>query len=219
MRTKVLLGLAVALMLVVSVATIGSNMGFKISIPLTAPTVTNSGSNWIALPFYNSYTDAASVFADVPGCSQVSRYLPASDSFEDYLGFDLPGVSVNFAIAATDGYAYLVKVSADTNWITVGSHNPSLKLDLYAPTGSTSGSNFVAVPYHSTASDAAALFSQVPTCSQVSRYLSSTDGYEDYLGFELPGVSANFSLTPGVPVLVKVNSDQTGASGWLPAHY
>jgi len=36
MRTKVLLGLAVALMLVVGVATIGSNMGFKISIPLTA---------------------------------------------------------------------------------------------------------------------------------------------------------------------------------------
>ena len=34
MRTKVLLGLAVAVMLVVSVATIGSNMGFKISIPL-----------------------------------------------------------------------------------------------------------------------------------------------------------------------------------------
>ena len=37
MRTKVLLAVAVALMLIVSVATIGSNMGFKISIfPLAA---------------------------------------------------------------------------------------------------------------------------------------------------------------------------------------
>lgn len=219
MRTKVLLVVAALLMAIVSTVAIGSNMGFKISIPLTAPSGVHSGSNWIALPFYSSYTDANSVFVDVPGCTQISRYVPGSDGFEDYLGFDDPPLSVNFAIGSSDGFAYLVKVSSDTVWVVVGSHNPTLGLNLSAPSGSHSGTNWVAVPYHSTASDAATLFSQVPDCTQVSRYMASSDSFEDYLGFDDPPLSTNFALTPGTPYLVKVSTDHTGGSAWTPAHY
>ena len=81
MRTKVLLTVAVVLMLVVSVATIGSNMGFKISIPLTA-----GYTNCVSLPYYNSYTDAASIFADVPNCYSVSRFDNSTQAFVDNYG-------------------------------------------------------------------------------------------------------------------------------------
>jgi hypothetical protein len=63
MRTRVLLAITALLMAIVSTVAIGSNMGFKISIPLTA-----GYNNYVSLPYYNSYTDAASIFNDVPNC-------------------------------------------------------------------------------------------------------------------------------------------------------
>ena len=112
MRTKVLLGLAVALMLVVSVATIGSNMGFKISIPLL-----NDGdsttANWVSLPYYNSYTDAASVKDDIgANFASITRWDNTSHTYKTYTG----GPN-NFAI--TPGEAYNITTldgTGTTSW-------------------------------------------------------------------------------------------------------
>ena len=113
MRTKVLLGLAVALMLVVSVATIGSNMGFKISIPLL-----NDGdsttANWVSLPYYNSYTDAVSVKDDIgANFASITRWDNTSHTYKTYTSsFN------NFTI--TPGEGYLIKTtdgSDTTTWM------------------------------------------------------------------------------------------------------
>jgi hypothetical protein len=196
MRTKVLLGLAVALMLVVGVATIGSNMGFKISIPLAA----GGASNWVSIPYYNSYTDATSIYNDVPGATQVSRWDNPTGSIQTWTGR-----GTNFAV--TPGEAYVIKVSAPTNWIVVGSHNPSLSLSLAAG----GASNWVSVPYHATATDASTLFTQLgANVTQVSRWDNPTGSIQTWTGR-----GTNFALTPGEAVVIKVGS----VTPWTPAHY
>jgi hypothetical protein len=207
MRTKVLLGLAVALMLVVSVATIGSNMGFKISIPLTA-----NVNNLVALPYYNSYTDAASIWADVANVSEVDYLDPATDTWIPYFGFDAPPVSTNFAINATNFYALIVKVSATGNWIVVGSHNPTSGIF----TLGANVNNVVSIPYHATATNAATLWSQVgANVTELDSLDSATDTWVPYFGFEAPPISTNFTLTPGTAYIIKVSA----STPYTPAHY
>ena len=193
MRTKVLLGAAVALMLIVSVATIGSNMGFKISIPLTA-----GWSNFVSLPYYTSYTDAASLFADIPNVSAVSRWNNSTGNWEDWTGS-----GTNFAVIP--GEAYVVRVTTTGNWIVVGSHKPALGLAM------TQGySNFIAVPYHTTATNAQALLAQIPNATAISRWNNATGNWEDWTG-----AGTNFPVTPGEGYVVRVSA----SASWTPAHY
>ncbi len=198
MRTKVLLGAAVALMLVVSVATIGSNMGFKISIPLAA----GGYLNWIALPYYDSYSNAAAIFSDIPSCTQVSRWDNPSGSYQTWNGVK----GTNFTPVA--GEAYLVKVSVAGNWVVVGSHNPGFALSL----SGNGALNWISVPYHTVDTNAAALFSEISSCTQVSRWDNTSGSYQTWNGVK----GTNFTLTPGEGVLVKVSATTVP---WTPAHY
>ena len=195
MRTKVLLATAAALMLIVSLVAIGSNMGFKISIPLTA-----GYSNYVSIPFYNSYTTDNSMFSDITGCTAVSRWNNATGLWQNYLG----GRTSLYNIAA--GEAYVVTVSSTTNWIVVGSHNPSLGVAL------TAGySNYVSVPYHTTKTNDNALFSEIPGCTGVSRWNNATGLWQNYLG----GRTSLFNITPGEGYVITVS----GTTSWTPAHY
>ena len=195
MRTKVLLGCAVVLMLVVSVVTIGSNMGFKISIPLTA-----GYSNYVSLPYYNSYADATAMFNDITGASVVSRWNNATPIWENWTG----ARGTNFAVTA--GEAYVVQVSATTNWIVVGSHNPGL-----AVTMTVNYSNYISVPYHTTATNASTLFTQIPSASVISRWNNATPIWENWTGAR----GTNFALTVGEGYVAQVSATGT----WPPAHY
>jgi hypothetical protein len=207
MRTKVLLGLAVAVMLVVSIATIGSNMGFKISIHLTA-----NVNNVVALPYYNSYTDAASVWADVPNVAELDYLDVATDTWMPYLGFDAPPVSTNFPINAAHFYALIVKVGTTGNWIVVGSHNPTAGIFSLA----ANVNNVVSIPYHTTATDAATLWTQVGANVAELDYLdTASDTWMPYLGFDAPPVSTNFTITPGTAYIIKVGA----TTPFTPAHY
>jgi hypothetical protein len=216
MRTKVLLGLAVALMLVVSVATIGSNMGFKISIPLAAFSAgANDGLNWVALPYYNSYADAAAVFADVPGCAEVDLYDPLTQTVRIYDGgFNLDNFAVSTSGQLIDAQAILVKVVANANWVVVGSHSPSMQMTLSAfSAGTNDGLNWRSIPYHTTAADALTLFSQIPNVAELDLYDPTTQTVRIYDGgFNVD----NFPITPGVGILIKVTAS---SSTWAPAHY
>jgi hypothetical protein len=100
----------------------------------------------------------------------------------------------------------LVKVSTGVNWIVVGSHNPSLAISLTAG----GASNWVSVPYHTTATNAATLFNDIANCTLVGRWNIPTRSYQNWVG-----AGTNFNLTPGEAVLVKVNA---GVS-WTPSHY
>lgn len=193
MRTKVVLALAAGLMLIISTAAIGSNVGFKIAIPLKA-----GWNNYVSLPFYNSYTNAASILADITGATKVSRWDNASNSFQSWTG-----LGTNFSV--TPGEAYIVTVSANTTWVVVGSHNPSLALSM------TAGyNNYVSVPYHTTATNASTLLSQIPNGTKVSRWDNASNSFQSWTG-----LGTNFTLTPGEGVIVTVS----GSAGWTPAHY
>jgi hypothetical protein len=193
MKRNVLLVLAAVAVLTIGSAAIASNMGFKISIPLTA-----GYQNFVSLPYYNSYTNDNSMYSDIPACTSVNRYLNGT-GWQNYTG----GRTSLFNITA--GEAYTVTVSASGNWIVVGSHNPSLALTL------TAGyQNFVSVPYHTTATNDNALYSQITGCTSVNRYLNGT-GWQNYTG----GRTSLFNITAGEGYTVTVS----GTTSWTPAHY
>ena len=195
MKTKLVLVVAAMLVLIVGTAALASNMGFKISIPLTA-----GYSNYVSLPYYNSFTTDNSMYADIPNCTGVSRWDNANGISQNYLG----GRTSLFNI--TPGEAYIVKVSASGNWIVVGSHNPSLGITL------TQGySNYVSVPYHTTASNDNALYGEITGCTGVSRWDNANGISQNYLG----GRTSLFNITPGEGYIIKVSATTT----WTPAHY
>ena len=106
MRTRVLLATAAVLMLIVGTVAIGSNMGFKISIPLTA----GGAPNFVSLPYYNNYTTDNTMYSDITNCTQVTRWDNANAAWQDYLG----GRTSLFNI--TPGEGYIVKVGVATAW-------------------------------------------------------------------------------------------------------
>lgn len=194
MRTKVLFIAAAALVLLIGSAAIASNMGFKISIPLTA-----GYSNYVSIPFYNSYTTDNSMYSDIPNRTQLSRWNNATGLWQNYIG----GRTSLFNITA--GEAYVVKVSTSGNWVVVGSHNPSLAITL------TAGySNYVSVPYHTTATTDNTLYTQIGA-TQVSRWNNATGLWQNYIG----GRTSLFNVTAGEGYVVKVGTTKT----WTPAHY
>ncbi len=109
MRTKVVLSVATILMLVIGVAAIASNMGFKINIQLTA-----GYRNFVALPYFNQYTDAGSLFTDIPNCQSITRWDNPSGSWETW-----HGRGTNFAL--NKGEALLVQVNSSSTWMVAGS--------------------------------------------------------------------------------------------------
>jgi hypothetical protein len=203
MRTKVLLGLAVALMLIVSVATIGSNMGFKISIPLSAGV-----TKFVSLPYYNSYTDAASLYNDITaaGGLNITLYNYNGTDWERYSGGGFG--DTNFAISSGSGYQ--VSISNSVNWIVVGSHNPSLAVNI--PAGFA---KFLSVPYHTTATDAQTLYDQLTTAGATSLTLYNFNG-TDWERFSGGGFGdVNFTLVPGVAY----QAASAATVNWTPAHF
>lgn len=196
MRTKVLLTIAAALMLIISLVAIGSNMAFKISIPLTA-----GYSNFVSLPYYNSYTNASLMFNDITSASAVSRYDNPTTSWQDWSGTRGTNFTVN------EGEAYVVQVSASSNWIVVGSHDPGKAITL-----TTGYSNMIAPPYHTTKTNASLLFNEIPNASDLSRYDNPTTSWQDWSGTR----GTNFAITAGEGLVAQVS---VTSSTWTPAHY
>jgi|GEM_PF-2130776 len=239
MRTKVLLVVAALLMAIVSTVAIGSNMGFKISIPLST---TGDGSNFVSIPYYwsvgtwSGYTDpspgsltASDLYYDVgmTVCQEVQRYDAATSSlqirsrnaFGIWTGTDFPIVA---------GEGYIVKVKTGANYICVGSHNPSLALTM---TTAGDGSNVVSVPYHFTSGTwsgytdpspgsetASDLYYSVgmTVCQEVQRYDPSTSSLviRSRNAFGI-WTGTDFPVVPGTAYIVKVKS----GTSWTPSHY
>jgi hypothetical protein len=213
MRTKVLLGLAVAVMLIVSVATIGSNMGFKISIPLVAGGTGHTGLNWVALPYYCGYATASNLVADLPANSEVDWYNETDGTYLQYDGivfYDDFDIAPSGTLKNRAGI--LIKPGASANWIVVGSHNPSVTVPLVPGGTGHTGLNWVAVPYHSTKTTASGLIAELPANTEIDKYVETNGTYLQYDGLVFYD---DFSLTPGTAILVKPGA----SASWLPAHY
>lgn len=194
-RGKLWLAFVTVLALAVAPGTRASNIGFKIIIPLTA-----GWNNYVSLPYYNSYTNAASIFSDISGCTLVSRWDNPTGAIQSWDG----SRGINFLV--NPGEAYIINVAATTTWLVLGSHNPALALNL-----TTGWNNYVSIPYHTTATNASTLFSQIPHCTLLSRWDNPTGAVQSWDGSR----GVNFTLTPGEGLIVNVSV--TGS--WIPPHY
>jgi hypothetical protein len=213
MRTKILVILAAAAMLLMGITAMSSNMGFKISIPLYTTGVGHSGANWVSLPFYNSYTTASVAFADIPNCGELDLYDDSVDGYRVYDGvFNTDDFPIATGGTQVNGNALLVKVTADGNWVVVGSHAPSLAVNLYTTMAGHSGANWQSIPYHTNKASASTLFAEITNCAELDLYDDSVDGYRVYDGVFN---TDDFPITAGKAVLIKVSAN----TAWTPAHY
>jgi len=207
---------------------VASNMGFKANYSLQAASVgvSNSGTQGLALPYNHqtSIVTAEDLIADINGdgpaaclttscVASVSRHVRTTDAPEFYTG----GSGVNFTITPGDGY--IVVVNTDINYIIVGSHNPTLaiQLDSSGVNGSASGTQLWSYPYHSTAVNAEDLINEINLAggagavASVSHRIRATDAPEFYTG----GSGTNFTLVPGESYFIVMNT----ATSFVPAHY
>ena len=207
MKTKVILGVVTILILSISLTSISSNMGFKLSMPLTA-----NQSKYISLPYYNSYAtqNAATLRNDViaAGGTSVEVFNWNGTAWQRYAGGGIG--QVNFALQP--GIGYQVKsTSAVSNWVIVGSHNPSTTISFTA-----NQSKYVSVPYHTTLTNAAGLRNEIIAVGGTSVEVFNWNGtaWQRYAGGGIGQV--NFNLAPGLAYQIK----STSACGpWAPSHY
>jgi hypothetical protein len=149
-------------MLVAGGVAIASNTGFKANLPL-ARTVTGGtnpevGNNYLSLPYFNPYINAAGL------CTQTGL-ISTGLSATQIRRIDSNGV-VNSAVCGTGaantlaivpGTAIIIRnvvqpiiANTPTNIIVVGSHNPTLSVTI--PAGTTAVTNlWFSVPFHTTA--------------------------------------------------------------------
>ncbi|MGC8762219.1 MAG: hypothetical protein ACP5VN_01075 [Acidobacteriota bacterium] len=203
MRTRVLLALTALLMAIIGTAAIGSNMGFKISIPLTAGT-----TKFVSIPYNNSYTNADSLRSDINasigGTCTVYNYN--GSIWQRWAGGGLG--QVNFTIEPGKGYRVLPAASG--TWVVVGSHDPNLAISFQA--GVT---NFVSVPYHTTATNADTLRNEINTATgtTVTLYFYNGTIWQRWAGGGLGQV--NFTIVPGNAIRVL----PAGTGTWTPSHF
>ncbi len=207
--------------LIVAVALLGvgglfaSNMGFKLNYTMQNPASqggTGIGANTLALPFnrQSGMNTAQDLINDIGSTSvvNVQRYIESSNSFQTRDSASGP----NFNLAAGEGY--FVTMSADVNYIAVGSHGPTVQVSLDQPSGGASiGANLYAPPYHQTASTAQELINDIGSTNvvNVQRYIESSNSYQTRDSASGP----NFNLLPGEAYFVTMSTTVL----YTPSHY
>jgi hypothetical protein len=191
-----------------------SNMGFKLnySLQATQSGVSNSGFQTIGLP-YNAQvgvTSAGELLADITAggvsAASLQKFNILSDQNDPY-----PGPAGDFALVP--GTGYLVGVTTSGPYIIVGSHNPSLSINLQGAAVGVSNSGFqrYAHPYHGVASTAGEFLAEIaPEGASIQKFNILSDQNDPY-----PGPAGDFALVPGSSYLVGVTGNKT----FTPAHY
>ncbi len=207
MKTRIILAVAVVLILAIALTSGASNMGFKLSQTLAANT-----SKYVSLPFYNSYSTQTAAYLrnDViaAGGTSVEVFNYNGSVWQRYAGGGFG--QVDFALAP--GTAYQVKsTAAVSNWVIVGSHNPSTSIPLAANV-----SKYLAVPYHTTSTTAGLLRNELiaagGTGVEVFNYNGSV--WQRYAGGGFGQV--DFAIAPGTGIQAKSTA---AIAAWTPAHY
>jgi hypothetical protein len=199
-----LLWVAGAILLAVGGAAMASNMGFKF-VPNIA---THDPDIYpISIPFNNNYPTLSSIFNDIsasPGCTAASVALFAADqsscTWTGGFTCDAPYPS---------GRGVIVTVSAGcTGWVIVGSHNPSQVINFPVP---DPGIQDVSVPYHTTQTDIAGLFAEIPNAASVGIFNPDQSSCVWTGNF-----TCNTALQIGTGVRVTVS---VAGTNWTPSHY
>jgi hypothetical protein len=212
------LGLAI---LVTGGIVLASNMGFKLNYQLSGPPQT--GTNTLALPYNqmvglvnakNLIDDINSTGSPTNKVVNVQRWSPATDGLTVYAGAPTDGAA--FSLAAAE--AYYVKVSANTNYVVVGSDDPAKVVTFVGPP--QTGTNFFSVPYHTTSANAKNLIDDINTNGSpaskvvnVQKWNKLADALIVYAGAPTDG--AAFTFVPGEGVFVKVSQ----TVNYTPSHF
>ncbi len=191
-KSTFVISVLVAVAVVAAGGLFASNMGFKLNYQLAAAGdstsygTSQSGNNVLALPYNRQagIDDSQQLVDDIVASggavTNVQRFDEATDGLETFT----PGAKGATPFALVPGEALFVVMAAGggVDYITVGSHDPSLSVPLEGPAdpGSASGSNFFAVPYHTTAADSQDLVDSIGAASvtNVQRFNESNDGIE-----------------------------------------
>jgi hypothetical protein len=209
-RVVALVLLATAAM-VVTGGLVASNMGFKLNQPLLAQAsgVSQTGRTCIGLPFNKQVgiVTANDLFGDIPNANEIQAYNPVNDG-----GIPYPaGPGSDFPLEDYEGW--LVQVSIDTDYIIVGSHDPSASVAFTAIQAGVSktGRKMYAHPYHGVNTTAQAIIAEIPNAVELQGYNPINDG-----GIPYPaGPGSDFPVDPGDCLLVQVSAN----SSFTPQHY
>jgi hypothetical protein len=218
----------VAVALVAGGGLFASNMGFKLNYNLAdtgdpVPGGTSKdGTNTVGLPFnaQTGLTTAAALFNDI-GSSRVQniqKYIQSTGGIQLY-----NAGGTDFNLAKAEGYFVKILATQGTNYVVVGSHDPTFTVSLagtgQAVPGGTSkdGTNFYSYPYHSTTNTASTLANDIGSTNvlNVQRFIESTNGLDLFIvGTTAP---PGFSLVPGESYFIKIKSGVTVS--YVPSHY
>jgi len=200
---------------------LASNMGFKLNYQLLRQTAGQSlnGTNTLAIPFNPQVgiVSSKTLMDDIGSASvaNVARYIRATGGLETYTG-RAGTPNANFTLATGEGY--FVVMNTTTNYIVVGSHNPSAGITLNRATAgvSATGTNLFSFPYHHTAGTSKQLMDDIGSTSvaNVARYIRATGGLETYTG-RAGTPNANFTVVLGEAYYIVMNTTTT----YTPSHY
>ncbi|MGA9753093.1 MAG: hypothetical protein WBS54_15025 [Acidobacteriota bacterium] len=213
MPAKLSLILGTMLMMLIGTVAIGSNMGFKIVIPLVTGT-----NNYISLPYYTQYTDAYSLAIDIKGSdtttATVNRWDPTTKQVQYWNSNGRGSANGDFMVTGGEGYWVTITSAKTTPWIVVGSHNPSLVIHLVTGTN-----NYISVPYHTTQTTAYGLAVEIKGQSAATvtanRWNTTTRQVEYWNSNGRGSAGGNFAITPGEGYWITT----TVAVDWQPSHY
>lgn len=221
MTKKTFIG-AMAVVLAVALtgsALVASNMGFKLNYTLSqAGAGVLDGTNTIALPDnrQTGLNTAKNLMDDIGSANvtNISKFLQATNAFASYTGRK-SSPAPDFALTAGEGY--YVKMATTTNYIIVGSDDPTLAYSLkQAGAGVLDGTNFFAYNYHQTAATSKTLMDDIGSANvlNISKLLQATNAFASYTGRK-SSPAADFALVPGQAYYVKMST----TVNYLPSHY
>jgi len=198
---------------------LASNMGFKLNYTLNAALAGTSktGTNTLALPDLRQtgLNTAKNLMDDITllNVTNIQKFIKSTDGLAQYTG--RKGSAADFGLVA--GEALFVRMATATNYIVVGSDDPTLAYTLNAALAGTSktGTNFYAYNYHQTAATAKGLMDDIglANVTNVQKFIKSTDGLAQYTGRK--GSAADFNLVPGEGYFVRMAT----TVNYTPSHY
>ena len=202
---------------------LSSNMGFKLTKTLTYAGSTYVNTNWISLPYYylTGTVTAENVCDDIGGtCNtlgncEAGKFNVSTNSYTTWICQTTKGTP----FTVNPGEGIYIKVNANQDFVIVGSHNPTLQLNLTYAGSTYVNTNWISIPYHTTSANAENLCDEIGgTCNtlgncEVGKFNVSTNSYTTWICQTTKGTP--FSLTAGEAVYVKVNTN----TSFTPSHY
>lgn len=188
-------------MLIVASPVQASNMVFHFSLDL------DIGDNWISLPCHFALTTADDLFQDIGGAAYVASVSRWNSFTGRYATWD-GSSGVNFSLTCGEGYR--VTMLDNVSYEVCGSHDPTSSINIYL------GTNWIALPYHTTIENASQLINELNDdlgCSlsscitSVSRWNKASSSYDVCSG--TGGLCNNFPITPGEAYQVIATSSGT----------